>query len=97
MTPPRRASGGPLYRRQADPPPIADWRTAKVDLSEMNDPYYELPYPDDERWALRRADYVIVVAQARGWQPDHPPTLDEVLGHNHPRTHEPEPDLEAEP
>jgi len=95
VTPPRRTSGGPLYRRQADPPPIADWRTAEVDLSEMNDPYYELPYPDDERWALRRAEYVIVIAQFPGWQPGHPPTADEVLGNLQPR--EPEPDLEAEP
>ncbi len=62
----------------------------------MNEPD-DLPFPDDERWALGHPEYVIVIAQLRGWQPDHPPTLDEILGNGHPRTREPEPDLEAEP
>jgi hypothetical protein len=63
----------------------------------QDDPYdpYDLLFPDEyEPWRMGRAEYVIVVDQARGWNPGGPPSLAELLETG--RTREPEPDLEAE-
>ncbi len=95
MTAPRRRPAGPRTRRQAATPPIPDPRMGEIDLSEMNEPD-DLPFPDD-RWPKGRLEYVIVIAQLRGWQPGGPPSLAEALETGKARTREPEPDLEAEP
>jgi len=55
----------------------------------------DLPVPDD--WRPPRPEYVVVVAQLRGWQPSQPPSLAELLEHGPARVRDPEPDLEAEP
>ena len=63
-------------------------------MPETADPY-DLPFPDHR--PPRRPAYVIVVDQLRGWRPDLPPSLAELLEAEPARTREPEPDLEAEP
>ena len=62
-------------------------------MPETADPY-DLPFPD--HWP-HCPEYVIVVDQLRGWRPDLPPSLAELLDAGPGRTREPEPDLEAEP
>ena len=85
----------PGTRRQADGPHLPAQPPADTDMREMQDPY-DLPFPDySDRRAPRRPEYAIVVDQLRGWQPDGPPSLAELLETG--RTREPEPDLEAEP
>ena len=85
----------PRTRRQADGPQVPAQRSADTDMREMQDPY-DLPFADfSDRWPPRRPEYAIVVDQLRGWQPDGPPSLAELLETG--RTREPEPDLEAEP
>ena len=79
-------------RSQADRPHVPDPRSGDRDMREMTDPY-DLPFPD--YWP-HRPEYVIVVAQLRGWQPGQPPSLAELLETRPARTREPEPDLEAE-
>jgi hypothetical protein len=79
--------------RQADPP--SNPRTGEKDQAELTDPY-DLPYPEDH-WSAGRPAYLIVVDQLRGWRPDQPPSLAELLETKPDRTREPEPDLEAEP
>jgi len=65
-------------------------------MPETAEPY-DLPFPDHR--PPRRPTYVIVVDQLRGWRPDLPPSLAELLEAGPARTREPEPepDLEAEP
>ena len=92
MTPSRRKPARPA-RRPAATPRIPAPRTGERDMAETADPY-DLPFPD--HWPRRRA-YVIVVDQLRGWRPDLPPSLAELLEAGPARTREPEPDLEAEP
>jgi hypothetical protein len=77
-------------RTPGEPP---DPRLEDRDMSETSEPY-DLPFPD---YLSHRPDYVIVVDQLRGWQPDQPPSLAELLETRPARTREPEPDLEAEP
>ena len=82
-------------RRQADGPIVPAQRPGVEDLREMQDPY-DLPFPDySDHWPPRLPEYAIVVDQFRGWQPDAPPSLAELLETG--RTRQPEPDLEAEP
>jgi hypothetical protein len=82
-------------RRQADGPIVPAQRPGVEDLREMQDPY-DLPFPDySDHWPPRLPEYAIVVDQLRGWQPDAPPSLAELLETG--RTRQPEPDLEAEP
>ena len=99
MTTPGKTAGGPGTRRQADGPHVPAQRLAEENWRELqDDPYdpYDLLFPDEyEPWRMGRAEYVIVVDQARGLQPGGPPSLAEVLETG--RTREPEPDLEAEP
>jgi hypothetical protein len=92
---PRRTPPGSRTHRQAASRRVPDQRTGETDFSEMDDPY-ELPSPDDW-WPQGRPEYVVVVAQARSLEPSQPPSLTELLGREHARTREPEPDLEAEP
>jgi hypothetical protein len=90
-----RTPDEPGTRRQADGPHVPAQRSADRDTREMQD-LYDLPIPDvSDRWPPGRPQYAIVVDQLRGWQPDQPPSLAELLETR--RTHEPEPDLEAEP
>ena len=92
MTPARRKPAGPAGRPAAAlriPGP----RAGERDTPETAEPY-DLPFPD--QWPHRPA-YVIVVDQLRGWRPDLPPSLAELLEAGPARTREPEPDLEAEP
>ena len=92
MTDPGRTPGEPGTRRQPESPRAPD-PLRNIDMSEMREPY-DLPFPD---YLSHRPDYVIVVDQLRGWQPDQPPSLAELLETKPARTREPEPDLEAEP
>jgi hypothetical protein len=86
----------PGTRRQADYPHVPAQRLAEENWRELHDDPYDLPGPDDyEPWHKGRPQYAIVVDQLRGWQPDGPPSLAELLETG--RTREPEPDLEAEP
>ena len=75
-------------------------RAAEEDLAELREPGGldpgDLPFPDD-RWPRGRPEYVIVVDQLRGWWPDQPPSLAELLERGLTRGRDPEPDLEAEP
>jgi hypothetical protein len=93
VTRPGRTPREPGPRRRAGRPLVPDPRPGEKDMREMDDPY-DLPFPD--RWP-HRPEYVIVVAQLRGWQPGQPPSLAELLETRPARTREPEPDLEAEP
>ena len=93
MTRPGKAPREPGPRRRAGRPLVPDPRPGGMDRREMDDPY-DLPFPG--RWP-HRPEYVIVVAQLRGWQPGQPPCLAELLETRPARTREPEPDLEAEP
>ena len=77
-------------RTPGEPP---DPRLGDRDMSETREPC-DLLFPD---YLSHRPDYVIVVDQLRGWQPDQPPSLAELLETRPARTREPEPDLEAEP
>jgi hypothetical protein len=93
VTRPGKAPREPGPRCRADRPLIPDPRPGGMDMREMDDPY-DLPFPD--RWP-HRPQYVIVVAQLRGWQPGQPPSLAELLETGPARAPESEPDLEAEP
>ena len=97
MTTPRKTPAGPRTRRQADGPHIPAQRPEAEDLRELHDPY-DLPFPDfSDHRPPARPGYAIVIDQLRGWQPDGPPSLAEILETRPARTREPEPDLEAEP
>jgi hypothetical protein len=93
VTRPDRTPREPGPRRRADRPLIPHPPQGEKEMREIDDPY-DLPFPD--RWP-HRPEYVIVVAQLRGWQPGQPPSLAELLETRPARTREPEPDLEAEP
>jgi hypothetical protein len=93
MTAPRRTPAGP-GNRQAAAPPVPGPRPGERDGPET-DERYDLPFPGC--WPPGRPEYVIVAGQLRGWQPDQPPSLAEILETGPARTREPEPDLEAEP
>jgi hypothetical protein len=99
MTRPGKTPEEPGTRRQADGPHVPTQRLAEENRRELqDDPYdpYDLLFPDEyEPWRVGRAEYVIVVDQARGWNPGGPPSLAELLETG--RTRKPEPDLEAEP
>ena len=92
MTSPRRRPARPANRPAATPL-IPAPRAGERDTPKTADPY-DLPFPDE--WP-HRPTYVIVVDQLRGWRPDLPPSLAELLEAEPARTREPEPDLEAEP
>ena len=92
MTPSRRKPARPATGPAATPL-LPDPRAGERDMPETAEPY-DLPFPD--QWA-HRPEYVIVVDQLRGWRPDLPPSLAELLEAGPARTREPEPDLEAEP
>jgi hypothetical protein len=92
VTRPGRTPREPGPRRRADRPLVPDPRPGEKDRREIDDPC-DLPFPD--RWP-HRPEYVIVVAQLRGWQPGQP-SLAELLETRPACTREPEPDLEAEP
>jgi hypothetical protein len=92
-----RAPDEPRPRRQAGGRLVPDPRPGDRDMREIKDPY-DLPFPDlPDRRAPGRPMYVIVVDQLRDRQPGQPPSLAELLETRAACTHEPEPDLEAEP
>jgi hypothetical protein len=84
----------PESRRQADDPHVPAPRLADdyENWRELQDD----PYDDYEPWHKHAPKFHIVVAQAPGWNPGGPPSLDELL-ENLARTRDPEPDREAEP
>jgi hypothetical protein len=100
VTLPSKTPDEPGTRRQADDDPhvpaprLADdyenWRELQ------DDPYEDLVPDGYEAWRKHRPEFYFVVAQAPGWNPGGPPSLDELL-ENLARTRDPEPDLEAEP
>ena len=75
VTPSRRKPDEPA-RRPAATPPIPGPRSGERDVPETAEPY-DLPFPD--HWPPGRPEYVIVVDQLRGWRPDLPPSLAELL------------------
>ena len=81
--------------RQAARPSDAHPKAAEKDQAEVTEPY-DLPGPEDQ-WPPGRPAYLIVVDQLRDWQSTRSPSLTELLEPRAGRTHEPEPDLEAEP
>ena len=93
MTPAHRKPDEPAHGPAATPF-VPGPRTGERDMPETAD-LYDLPFPDG--WPPGRHEYVIVVDQLRGWRPDLPPSLAELLEAEPDRTREPEPDLEAEP
>ena len=93
MTPGRRKPAEPANHPAATPR-IPGPRPGERDMAETAEPY-DLPFPDHR--PPRRPAYVIVVDQLRGWRPDLPPSLAELLEAGPARSREPEPDLEAEP
>jgi hypothetical protein len=96
VTTPGKTPGGPGTRRQADGPHIPAQRLAEETWRELQDDPYDLLFPDEYvPWRVGRAEYVIVVDRARGWNLGGPPSLAELLETG--RTRKPEPDLEAEP
>jgi hypothetical protein len=95
VTIPGKPPDEPGTHRQADGPHVPVQRPDDMDLRELQDPY-ELPFPDfSDYWPPRLPEWAILVDQLRGWQPDEPPSLAELL-ETRPSRH-PEPDLEAEP
>jgi hypothetical protein len=95
VTLPGKTSDDPGTRRQADGSQVPPERAKDKDMRELQDPC-DLPFPDvSDRWPPGRPEYAIVVDRLRSWQPGGPPSLAEVLETG--RTHEPEPDFEAEP
>ena len=104
MTIPGKTPDESGTRRKADVPHVPAPRLPEDDRRELHDddpydphgPYGDL-FPDEYLpWLIGRAKFHIVVAQAPGWDPGGPPSLDELL-ENLARTRDPEPDLEAEP
>jgi hypothetical protein len=100
VTLPGKTPDEPGTRRQVDNPHVPAPRLADdyENWRELqDDPYDDLPLPDDyEPWHKHGPKYHIVVDQRRDWQHGGPPSLAELL-ENLARTREPEPDLEAEP
>ena len=102
MTRPSKTPDEPLNRRHADDHHVPAPRSAddyENWLELQDDPHdpYGLLVPDGyEPWRKHGPKFHIVVAQAPGWDPGGPPSLDELL-ENLARTRDPEPDLEAEP
>ena len=95
MTTHGNAPDEPGTRRPADDALVPAQRPGDKDMRELQDPS-DLPFPDySDRRPPRRPEYVIVVDQLRGWQPDGPLSLAELLEIG--RGREPEPDREAEP
>jgi hypothetical protein len=94
VTTPRRKPAEHGIPRPAAPY-IPHPQPSQEDILELREPY-DLPVPEyPDRWLPGRPEYVIVVAQLRGWQPDQSPSLAERLETE--RTRQSEPDLEAEP
>jgi hypothetical protein len=95
VTLPGKTPEEPGARRHPGGPRVPAQRLAEEDWRELQDPY-DLPFPDDyDPWTPGRPEYVIVVDRLRGWQPDAPRSLAELL--ESIPTREPEPDPEAEP
>lgn len=93
MTSPRNEPGEPRTPRPYVPQP----RPSEEDLLELREPY-DLPGPEyPDRWLPGPPSFVVVVNQLRGWWPDQPRSLAELLESEPSRTRDPEPDLEAEP
>jgi hypothetical protein len=99
VTLPGNTPSEPESRHQASDPHVPAPRLADdyENWAELQDDPYNRLVPDGyERWRKYGPTFHIVVAQAPGWNPGGPPSLDELL-ENLARTREPEPDLEAEP
>jgi hypothetical protein len=95
VTLPGTTPDDPETHRQPGSPQVPAQRPGDMDLRELQDPY-DLPIPDySDHWPPRLPEHAILIDQLRGWQPDAPPSLAELLETG--RTREPEPDLEAEP
>jgi hypothetical protein len=82
-------------------PFVPPMRLSKEDRLELQDPYYDLGEPEyPEHWLpglQGRPVSWIVIAELPGLRPDQPSILDKFLGTGPIRSHDPEPDLEAEP
>jgi hypothetical protein len=95
VTQPGKPPDEPGAHRQAGGPRVPAQRPAEEDLRELHDPY-DLPFPDfSDRLPPRLPANAILLDQRRGWQPDAPPSLAELL--ESIRARQPEPDHEAEP
>jgi hypothetical protein len=77
-------------------PSLDDYENWRELQDDPYDPYGLLDPDEYGPWRNHGPKFHIVVAQAPGWNPGGPPSLDELL-ENLARTRETEPDLEAEP
>jgi hypothetical protein len=96
VTRPGKTPDDPGTRRQPDGPQVPAQQPEIENLREPEDTY-DLPIPDPycDFVPPRLPPNAIVIDRIRGWQPDAPPSLAELLASI--RTREPEPDFEAEP
>ena len=95
MTTPRQEPGEPRTPPPTARPSVPQPRLSEEDLRELREPY-DLPTPEyPDRWLPGPPSMVIVIAELRGLQPDQPTSLAEPPEAG--RSHDPEPDLEAEP
>jgi hypothetical protein len=95
VTLPGKPPDDPGTRRQADVPHVPAQRPDIEDLRELHDPY-DLPIPDySDLMPPRLPANAILLDRLRGWQPNGPPSLAELL--ESIRARHPEPDHEAEP
>jgi hypothetical protein len=95
MTIPHQEPGEPRTRRPTATPFVPQPRPSEEDLLELREPY-DPPGPEyPDPWLPGPPSSVIVISQLRGLYPDQPPSLTELPEAG--RSHDPEPDLEAEP
>jgi hypothetical protein len=95
-TGPGKTPDEPGAHRQPDGPRVPAQRPEIEDLRELYDPYdLQIPDPYCDFDPPYLPPDAIVIDRIRGWQPDAPPSLAELL--ESIRTREPEPDREAEP
>jgi hypothetical protein len=95
-TRPGQTPDEPGARRQADAPYVPAQQPELENLRELHEPF-DLPDPYCDFDPPHLPPNAIVIDRIRGWQPDAPPSLAELLASIRTREPEPEPGLEAEP
>jgi hypothetical protein len=79
-------------------PSVPPMRLSEEDLLELRDPDYDLGEPDyPQHWLARHPGFIYVIAERPGLRPGQPSIIDKFLGRGPIRSHDPEPDFEAEP
>jgi hypothetical protein len=72
------------------------WQLSEEDILELREHDLEIP-EHANGWPIKPFQYVIVINQLRGYFPDQPRSLEEILESMARRTLDPEADREAEP